>query len=130
LWVTDLTYVPTWSGVAYVCFIVDAFSRMIVGWKAARTMHTSLVLDALNMAAWTRRGVDIDGVICHSDAGSQYTSIAYTDRLDDIGAAPSIGTVGDSFDCEHHPRACSGRRRHSRAPVARGLTLVTTDLWS
>jgi putative transposase len=61
-------------------------------------MHTSLVLDALNMAAWTRRGVNIDGVVCHSDAGSQYTSIAYTDRLDDIGAAPSIGTIGDSFD--------------------------------
>ena len=58
----------------------------------------NLVLDALNMAAWTRRGVDIAGVVCHSDAGSQYTSIAYTDRLDDIGAAPSIGTVADSFD--------------------------------
>ena len=61
-------------------------------------MAASLVIDALNMAAWTRRGVDIYGVVCHSDAGSQYTSIAYTDRLDDIGAAPSIGTVGDSFD--------------------------------
>jgi len=61
-------------------------------------MATSLVIDALNMAAWTRRGVDIDGVVCHSDAGSQYTAIAYTDRLAEIGAAPSIGTVGDSFD--------------------------------
>ena len=61
-------------------------------------MHASLVVDALNMAAWTRRGIDIDGVICHSDAGSQYTSIAYTERLDEIDAAPSIGTVGDSFD--------------------------------
>ena len=81
-----------------LAFIVDVFSRRIVGWKAARTMHASLVVDALNMAAWTRRGVNIDGVICHSDAGSQYTSIAYTDRLDEIDAAPSIGTVGDSFD--------------------------------
>jgi putative transposase len=97
-WVADFTYCSTWSGIVYVAFVVDVFSRRIVGWKAARTMHASLVIDALNMAAWTRRGVDLDGVICHSDAGSQYTSIAYTDRLDDIGAAPSIGTIGDSFD--------------------------------
>jgi putative transposase len=97
-WVADFTYCSTWSGIVYVAFVVDVFSRRIVGWKASRTMHTSLVLDALNMAAWTRRGVDIDGVVCHSDAGSQYTSIAYTDRLAEIGAAPSIGTVGDSFD--------------------------------
>lgn len=97
-WVADFTYCSTWSGIVYVAFVIDVFSRRIVGWKAARTMHTSLVLDALNMAAWTRRGVSLDGVICHSDAGSQYTSIAYTDRLDEIGAAPSIGTVGDSYD--------------------------------
>lgn len=97
-WVADFTYCSTWSGIVYVAFIVDVFSRRIVGWKAARSMHASLVIDALNMAAWTRRGVDLDGLICHSDAGSQYTSIAYTDRLDEIGAAPSIGTVGDSFD--------------------------------
>jgi putative transposase len=97
-WVADFTYCSTWSGIVYVAFITDVYSRRIVGWKAARTMHTSLVLDALNMAAWTRRGVSIDGVICHSDAGSQYTSIAYTDRLDEIDAAPSIGTIGDSFD--------------------------------
>ncbi len=97
-WVADFTYCSTWSGIAYVAFVVDVFSLRIVGWKAARAMHTSLVLDALNMAAWTRRGVDIGGVICHSDAGSeQYTSIAYTDRLDEIGAAPSIGTIGDSY---------------------------------
>jgi putative transposase len=97
-WVADFTYCSTWSGIVYVAFITDVFSRRIVGWKAARTMHASLVVDALNMAAWTRRGIDIDGVICHSDAGSQYTSIAYTDRLDEIDAAPSIGTAGDSFD--------------------------------
>ena len=97
-WVADFTYCSTWSGIVYVAFITDVFSRRIVGWKAARTMHASLVVDALNMAAWTRRGIDIDGVICHSDAGSQYTSIAYTDRLDEIDAAPSIGTVGDSYD--------------------------------
>jgi transposase InsO family protein len=97
-WVADFTYCSTWSGIVYVAFIIDVFSRRIVGWKAARTMTIPLVLDALNMAAWTRRGVALDGLICHSDAGSQYTSIAYTDRLDEIDAAPSIGTIGDSFD--------------------------------
>jgi putative transposase len=97
-WVADFTYCSTWSGVVYVAFVVDVYSRRIVGWKAARTMHASLVVDALNMAAWVRRCVDLDGVICHSDAGSQYTSIAYTERLEEIGAAPSIGTVGDSYD--------------------------------
>ena len=97
-WVADFTYCSTWSGIVYVAFVTDVFSRRIVGWKAARTMHASLVIDALNMAAWTRRGESVEGVICHSDAGSQYTSIAYTERLDEIDAAPSIGTVGDSFD--------------------------------
>ena len=97
-WVADFTYCSTWSGIVYVAFVIDVFSRRIVGWKAARSMTATLVVDALNMAAWTRRGTSIDGVICHSDAGSQYTSIAYTDRLDEIGAAPSIGTIGDSFD--------------------------------
>jgi transposase InsO family protein len=97
-WVADFTYCSTWSGIVYVAFVVDVFSRRIVGWKAARTMHTALVLDALNMAAWVRRKTSIDGVICHSDAGSQYTAIAYADRLAEIGAAPSIGTIGDSYD--------------------------------
>ena len=97
-WVADFTYCSTWSGIVYVAFVIDVFSRRIVGWKAARTMHASLVIDALNMAAWTRRGVALDGLICHTDAGSQYTSIAYTDRLDEIDASPSIGTIGDSLD--------------------------------
>lgn len=97
-WVADFTYCSTWSGVVYVAFITDVFSRRIVGWKASRSMTAPLVVDALNMAAWVRRGVDLAGVICHSDAGGQYVSIAHTDRLDDIGAARSIGTVGDSYD--------------------------------
>ena len=97
-WVCDFTYSSTWSGVIYVAFVIDVYSRRIVGWKAARSMSADLVVDALNMAAWIRRGVELAGLICHSDAGSQYTSIAHTDRLDEIGAAPSIGTVGDSFD--------------------------------
>ena len=74
LWVTDLTYVPTWSGVAYVCFIVDAFSRMIVGWRVAAHMRTDMVLDALEMTRWSR-GTQLEGLRCHSDAGSQFTSV-------------------------------------------------------
>lgn len=97
LWVTDLTYVPTWAGVAYVCFIVDAFSRMIVGWRVASNMRTTMVLDALEMARWSR-GNTLPGLRCHSDAGSQFTSIRYGERLAEIGAVPSIGSVGDSFD--------------------------------
>jgi len=98
LWVADFTYCSTWSGIVYVAFVVDVFSRRIVGWKAARSMVASLVVDTLNMAAWARRGMSMEGLICHSDAGSQYTSIAYTDRLAEIGAQPSIGTVADSYD--------------------------------
>jgi putative transposase len=97
LWVTDLTYVPTWSGVAYVCFIVDAFSRTIVGWRVAGHMRTDMVLDALEMACW-QRGARLDGLVCHSDAGSQFTSLRWTERLDEIGARPSIGSIADSYD--------------------------------
>ena len=97
LWVTDLTYVATWSGMTYVCFIVDAFSRMIVGWRVAANMRTDMVLDALEMARWSR-GTRLDGLVAHSDAGSQFTSIRYGERLADLGAVPSIGSVGDSFD--------------------------------
>jgi putative transposase len=98
LWVADFTYCSTWSGIVYVAFVIDVCSRRLVGWKAARSMTAALVVDALNMAAWTRRHTSLDGLVCHTDAGSQYTSIAYTERIGDVGAAPSIGTVGDSFD--------------------------------
>jgi transposase InsO family protein len=98
LWVADFTYCSTWSGVVYVAFVIDVFSRRIVGWKAARTMHAPLVVDALNMAAWTRRGIDLAGLICHHDAGSQYTSVAHTDAVAALDARASIGTVGDSYD--------------------------------
>ena len=97
LWVADFTYCSTWSGVVYVAFIIDVFSRRLVGWKASRTMTASLVVDALNMAAWTRR-TKLDGLICHTDAGAQYTSVSYTDRIDELGVSASIGTAGDSFD--------------------------------
>ncbi|RHW29181.1 IS3 family transposase [Nocardioides immobilis] len=97
LWVTDLTFVPTFAGVAYVCFIIDAFSRMIVGWRVASNMRTETVLDAIEMARWSR-GTQLAGLRCHSDAGSQFTSLRYGERLAEIGAVPSIGTVGDSYD--------------------------------
>jgi len=97
LWVTDLTYVPTWTGVAYVCFIIDAYSRRIVGWRVAGHMRTGMVLDALEMARWAR-GVWLEGLRCHSDAGSQFTSVRYGERLAELGAVPSIGSVGDSYD--------------------------------
>ncbi len=98
LWVTDLTYVPTRTGMAYVCFIVDAFSRRIVGWRVAANMRTDMVLDALEMARRSRGGRRLVGLVTHSDAGSQFTSVRFTERLDEIGARPSIGTVADSFD--------------------------------
>ena len=97
LWVADFTYCSTWSGVVYVAFIIDVFSRRLVGWKASRSMSASLVVDALNMAAWSR-GTNLAGLTCHTDAGSQYTSVAYTERIDELGVRASIGTVGDSFD--------------------------------
>ncbi len=98
LWVTDLTYVPTRTGMAYVCFIVDAFSRRIVGWRVAANMRTEMVLDALEMARRSRGGRRLVGLVAHSDAGSQFTSVRFTERLDEIGARPSIGTVADSYD--------------------------------
>ena len=98
LWVTDITYVHTRSGMAYVCFIVDAFSRRIVGWRVASNMKTDMVLDALEMARRSRGGQRLIGLVTHSDAGSQFTSVRFTERLDEIGARPSIGTIADSFD--------------------------------
>ena len=100
-WVADFTYVPTWSGMTYVAFVIDAYSRRILRWRAATSMRTSLVLDALEQAVWVRRqeGVaDLAGLIHHHDAGSQYTSIAFTDRLAEAGIDPSVGSVGDAYD--------------------------------
>lgn len=98
LWVSDFTYVATWSGFVYVAFIIDVYSRFIVGWRVASTMTTDLVMDALNMAVWNRRTNLLSGVIAHSDAGSQYISVRYTERLAEIHAQPSIGSIGDSYD--------------------------------
>jgi putative transposase len=97
LWVADLTYVATWTGFVYVAFIIDAFSRFLVGWQAAPSLRTDLALDALEMAIW-RRQARMDGLVHHSDRGSQYLSIRYTERLAQAGAVTSVGSRGDSFD--------------------------------
>ncbi len=97
LWVADLTYVRTWSGFAYVAFIIDAFSRFIVGWHASRSLRTDLVLTALEQALWARQG-PFDGLVHHSDRGVQYLSICYTERLAEAGIATSVGSRGDSYD--------------------------------
>jgi transposase InsO family protein len=98
LWVSDFTYVTTWQGFVYVAFIIDVFSRRIVGWRASRTAHAGFVLDALEQALHERRPVKRGGLIHHSDRGSQYLSIKYTERLAEAGVEPSVGSVGDSYD--------------------------------
>jgi putative transposase len=98
LWVCDFTYVATWSGFVYTAFVTDVFSRRIVGWRTAASMTTELVTDALNMAVHSRRMQLLNGVIVHSDAGSQYVAVTYSERLAEIDARPSIGTIGDSYD--------------------------------
>lgn len=96
LWVADFTYVATWTGFVFVAFIIDAFSRMIVGWRALKAMTTDMTLDALEQAIWARQ---VKGkLIHHSDRGSQYLSIRYTDRLCEEGITPSVGSVGDAYD--------------------------------
>jgi len=97
LWVADLTYVATWAGFVYVALVIDAFSRFIVGWQASRSLRTDLALDALEMAIW-RRQAQLDGLVHHSDRGSQYLSIRYTERLAEAGAVTSVGSRGDSYD--------------------------------
>jgi transposase InsO family protein len=98
LWLSDFTYVATWAGFVYVAFVIDAFARRIVGWRVSRSMQAGFVLDALEQALHARRPVQSDGLIHHSDRGSQYVSIRYTERLAEVGIEPSVGTVGDSYD--------------------------------
>lgn len=98
LWLSDFTYVSTWSGFVYVAFVIDAFARRIVGWRVSRTAHAGFVLDALEQALWDRRPVSGGGLVHHSDRGSQYVSIKYTERLAAAGIEPSVGSVGDSYD--------------------------------
>lgn len=101
LWVADFTYVPTWTGMVYVAFVIDAHARRIIGWRVATRMSTPLVLDALEHAIFTRANegiTDLTGPVSHSDAGSQHVSIAFTDRLLEAGIDASVGSVGDAYD--------------------------------
>lgn len=98
LWVADITYVSTWSGFCYTAFVIDVFSRAIVGWRVSSTLRAELALDALEMAIWSRRAADLAGLVHHSDRGVQYLAIRYTERLADEGAVTSVGSKGDSYD--------------------------------
>jgi transposase InsO family protein len=98
LWVSDFTYVSTWTGFVYVAFVIDVYARRIVGWRTSRTAHASFVLDALEQALHDRRPAHRGGLVHHSDRGSQYLSIRYTERLSEAGIEPSVGSVGDSYD--------------------------------
>ena len=98
LWVADFTYVATWAGFVYVAFVIDALARRIVGWRVSASMRTDFVLDALEQAVYERAGAGLDGLVHHSDRGTQYLSMRYTHRLLDAGIAPSVGSTGDAYD--------------------------------
>lgn len=98
LWVSDFTYVSTWQGFVYIAFVIDVFARRIVGWRVSRSMRTDFVLDALEQALYARQPERDDALIHHSDRGSQYVSIRYTERLAEAGIEPSVGSKGDSYD--------------------------------
>ncbi len=98
LWVSDFTYVSSWQGMVHVAFVIDVFARKIVGWRVSTSMTTGFVLDALNQAICQRTASEVDNLIHHSDRGSQYLSIKYTERLAEAGIDPSVGSVGDSYD--------------------------------
>ena len=102
-WVADISYVWTWTGFVYVGFVTDLFSRRIVGWRVASSLRTDLALDALEHGLWqrAREGRLTTGLVHHSDRGAQYLSIRYTQRLAQAGLVGSVGTTGDSYDCEH-----------------------------
>ena len=98
LWVSDFTYVSTWQGFVYVAFVIDVFARRIVGWRVSSSMRTDFVLDALEQALYTRQPERNDSLVHHSDRGSQYVSIKYSERLAEAGIEPSVGSRGDSYD--------------------------------
>ena len=98
LWLSDFTYVATWQSFVYVAFVIDAYARRIVGWRASRTAHAGFVLDALEQALHDRKPVQRGGLVHHSDRGVQYVSIKYTERLAEAGIEPSVGSIGDSYD--------------------------------
>ena len=98
LWVADFTYVSTWQGWLYVAFVIDAYAKRIVGWRASSSMTTDFVLDALEQAVYDRRPTQSDRLVHHSDRGSQYVSIRYSDRLSEAGINPSVGSTGSAYD--------------------------------
>ena len=98
LWVSDFTYVSTWQGWLYVAFVIDVYARRIVGWRVSHSMHTDFVLDALEQALYERQPEHAESLVHHSDRGSQYVSIRYTERLAEAGIEPSVGSRGDSYD--------------------------------
>ena len=123
LWVSDFTYVATWSGFVYVAFVIDAYARRIVGWRVSRTAHAGFVLDALEQALHERRPAQGGGLVHHSDRGSQYLALRYTERLAEAGIEPSVGSVGDSYDnalAETDQRPVQGRGD----PPARSVALL------
>lgn len=103
VWVADITYCRTFAGWVYAAFVIDVYSRRVVGWQVSRSLRTYLALDALEMGLWTREhaGHDTTGVIAHSDKGVQYLAVRYTQRLAEAGAVASVGSTGDSYDCKH-----------------------------
>ena len=120
LWVCDLTYIRTWVGFAYLALVIDVYSRRLVGWALTTHLRTDLPLEALEMAVWARNE-RLDGLVHHSDAGSQYTAIRYTDTLAGVGALPSVGSVGDSYDnalAESTIGQIKAELIHRRGPVA------------
>ncbi|MFC6783480.1 DDE-type integrase/transposase/recombinase [Streptomyces atroolivaceus] len=125
-----MTYVRTWSGWAYVAFVLDVYSRMSVGWQVANHMRTELLLDALEMALWRPRIKRDYGLIHHSDRGSRYVSIRYIDRLADIGASASVGSVADSYDnaMAEALNGLRGRTRGDAGPLERRRPGRTGDL--
>jgi putative transposase len=119
LWVSDFTYVATWTGFVYVAFVIDTYARRIVGWRVSRTAHAAFVLDALEQALHARRPIHRGGLVHHSDRGSQYVSIRYTERLAEAGVEPSVGSVGDSYDnalAETINGLCKAGVIHRRGP--------------
>ncbi len=144
LWVADLTYVRTSVGWVYAAFVLDVYSRLIVGWQVATSLYTDLALDALKMAIWRRQnqGADLRKLVHHSDRGVQYRAIRYSQRLAEAGAVASVGSKGDSYDTQssmvveerrpgsltRHTSGPDWLRHDDRRASSRGLTRVTTGL--
>ena len=122
LWLADFTYVSTWAGFVYVAFVIDAYARRIVGWRASRTAHADFVLDALEQALHDRRPASRGGLVHHSDRGAQYVSIKYTERLVEAGIEPSVGSVGNSTTTPSPKRSMASTRPRSSIDADRGVT--------